>query len=119
MVRGLVVEEERERQGTGGDDTVRERLHDSGGVLLVAHGDADERARVRVHVELEVEDEALFIDDDGHLHAVADPLRPGEVRPERAAHRALGGSTASTSPRVTSAVRVEDVRDESATEGHA
>jgi hypothetical protein len=54
-----------------------------------AHGNADERTRVRVHVELEVEGEALSVDDDGHLHAVANPLRPGEVGPERASHREL------------------------------
>ena len=89
VVRRTIVEEQGERTRAGGRDAALEGLDDGRGVLLVANGETDERAAVRVDVELDVDDEARAVDDDGDLHAVADPLRAGEERPERAANREL------------------------------
>jgi hypothetical protein len=56
------------------------------------------------------------IDDDGHLHAVADPLSAGEEGAKRAAQRALVGASALASHGPTRGVDREDAADEVAPE---
>jgi hypothetical protein len=94
VIGGTVVEQQRERRLARGDDAVLEGLDDGGGVLLGAHAGAGEGARVRVDIKLEVEGEALSVDDDGHLHAVADPLGAREEGAEGAAQCAFVGGSA-------------------------
>jgi hypothetical protein len=119
VIGRLVVEEQRDRRRARRRDTVLERLDDGCAVFCVAHGRPHEGAGMRVDVELDVEHEALAIDDDGHLHPVADPLRAREIRPKRAAERALVRTASFARRRHAAAVRVEDPSHEIATEGHA
>ncbi len=118
VVGGTVVEQQRERGLAGGDDAVLERLNDGGGVLLAAHAGAGEGARVRVDIKLEVEVEALSVDQDGHLHAVADPLGAREEGAERATQCAFVGGPALASSRAAQAVDMEDARDRFTPERH-
>ena len=74
---------------------------------------------MRVDLELEVELELISVDDDGHLHAVADPLRAWEESAKGAAHRELVGALAPALLRVTCAMGIEDVREGRSAEGHA
>src|SRR5262249_49990995 len=89
-----------------------------GAVFVVTHRRTDERAGVRIDVELDVEDEAASVDDDGHLHPVADPLCPGEIGPKRAAHRDLVRASALASRRLTLAFDFEDSANKITAEGH-
>jgi len=118
VIGGTIVEQQGERRLSRGEDAVVECLDDGGGVLLAADAGAGEGARVRVDIQLEVEVETPAVDDDGHLHAVADPLGAREEGAERAAQCAFVGSPALAVNRATQAVDMEDARDRFTPEGH-
>ena len=118
VIGGTVVEQQRERRLARGDDAVLEGLDDGGGVLLGAHAGAGEGARVRVDIKLEVEGEALSVDDDGHLHAIADPLGAREEGAEGAAQCAFVGGSALAVRGAPQTVDVEDARDRFTPERH-
>ncbi len=62
--------------------------------------------------------EALSVDEDGHLHAVADPLGAREEGAERAAQCAFVGGPALAVRRAPQTVDVEDARDRFTPERH-
>jgi len=119
VIGRAIVEQEGEGRGAGGQDAIVEGLDDGRGVLLSADGGPGERPCVRVDVELEIEDEASVVDDDGDLHAVADPLGAGEEGAERAAQRDLVRSPSVAFRAAPQTVDLEDARDQVAPERHA
>ena len=78
VVAGLVVEEKRDGGCARGRDAVSEGLDDGGGVLGGSDRGAGEPAGVGVDEQLQVDGEALAVEGDPQLGAVADPLGAGE-----------------------------------------
>jgi hypothetical protein len=87
-----------------------EGLDDRVGVFLGAHRGADKRPCMRIDVELEIEGEAPAVDDDRHLHAVADPLGAWEEGAEGAAQRSLIGRPPAATGSSAQTMGIEDAR---------
>ena len=118
VVAGFVVEQQRDGRGSGGPDAIGEGLGDGGGVLGGADRGARERAGVGIDEQLQVDGEALPVEHDDQLGAIADPLGAW-VEGLEASSIGRGVGRAASLRGDADAVGLEDVLDVLAAEGDA